>query len=539
MERRAVTEDVRIVTGTFEKSASALGYSIIAAPKVSGLGNIYPAIHDASSERVVLKALETGFDEARLWRDARILKTIEHPGVVSFRDLVKIDGVSTVVAEWVEGDSLARVIEERRHLPLNEVQSMVDQLSSALDAVHARGVVHRELSPASIVVQPSSNGGGSTLRISDFGVSRASDSDLVSPDGSEHALERYVAPETLDGGRPQAQADQYALAVIAQELLTGRWPFPETDAFVAPAHHHLHTAPTPVRELLPALPHHVEGSLLRALDKDPDNRFSTLAEFADSLRGIEVASAADAPKKRRTRWTARQQLGAAVALLAGLLIGGLLASMRASGNPAEATAPAAASDIARDAQEPEVSDVVPTDGADRLALPTRPAGFAASLECNLVIEADFDTAELPRNFYLLPENPSREVAVPGAGVDGSGALEIGDPGSFGAYGEVVAIDANEQYVVSVHTRIDGVVASSDVRVEWLDAQFQTVGESASLDILARPSGQHALITEPAPPEAQFGVPRMFKGEGTGVLFVDELVFARANSECVDALLEPQ
>ena len=164
------------------------------------------------------------------------------------------------------------------------------------------------------------------------------------------------------------------------------------------------------------------------------------------------------------------------------------------------------------------------------------SGFAESLVCNLLTEADFEGPELPQNFYEDAENPTRDRVVEGEGVDGSGALEIGDPGLFGIYGEPVPIDPDVPYVFSVNSRFDGDVFASEAWIDWLDADFGVIGESNALDLLARPPGQHALVTEASPSDAAYGVLRIYKDNGPGVLFIDELVLARADSDCREMLL---
>ena len=512
------TEEIPIVTGTFEKSASAIGYTVVGPPRVQGTNRLYPAVQSGSADRVALQPLTPGVDEARLFREGRILRSISHPGVAAFRELVHIDGIPTLVLDRVEGDTLASVLERRDQLSLNEVELIVDQLSSALDAVHAHGVVHRDLSPTTVMVSNGSGDAGPKVCIVDFGVSCRSDDAEIEADADTG---RYVAPETIAGERPTARADQYALAIIAQEMLTGSWPFPESDAFGVALHHHLHSLPTPVRKLVPALPDHVENSLLRALEKNPENRFPTLRDFSNSLRGLERTETPPQPKQRRFAWTARQQVLAVGALLIGLLLGGLLAFLRSEPVADPAQEEESVTDVARDAQVPDNADL---------------ATSVTSLSCNLVTEGQFESPELPANFYALATNLDREQVVPGAGAGGSGALEVGDPGVVGLYGEVVEVEAGQSYVVSLHSRIDGDVSAADVRVEWLDVDQDVVAESASLDLLALPSGRQVLVAGAAPRTARFAVPRIHKGEGPGVLFVDELVFADTASECGATLL---
>ena len=164
------------------------------------------------------------------------------------------------------------------------------------------------------------------------------------------------------------------------------------------------------------------------------------------------------------------------------------------------------------------------------------AGLAASLECNLVSDPDFETPDLPRNFFLDLRNQDREIVVPGEGLEGTGALEIGDPGVSGIYGEIIPVEPGRQYIVSLNSRIDGEVSAADVRLDWVNSEFAVIGSSQSLDLVERPPGQYAFVTDGAPTQAGYGVARIFKDDGEGLLYVDEVVVTRSDSACSDLLL---
>ncbi len=521
------------MTKQLEESLHSLGYAITGESIVGGSSTVYPAEHLMSGDRVALKVLAPGHDSARLSREAKILANIEHPGIARFREHLVVDSSDVLAVDWVPGDRLSALM-TNGPLPLSNALEIAGQLGAALDSVHSAGVVHRDLSPANILVDTSS--GRPVARIIDFGVSRSADDDAVTVEGTIAGTARYLAPETIRGEAPRPQTDQYSVAVLLYELLTGSWPFPKADAFVAAMHHHLHSIPTPIREIDPTMPSTVEDGLLRALSKDPADRFSTVTDLVASL---------DTSASVGKVWTgrARSALGGrvdlavfaciAVAVIAAV---GWIAAQSGASEPGIVEATSTTS-------EAGVVDVVPetststTDGAERFALPVWESGFAESLVCNLVTEADFEDVELPQNFYLDPENPTRERVVVGEGVDGSGALEIGDPNLFGIYGEILPADPDTPYIFSLNSRIDGRVTESEVWIDWLDAEFNVIGESNALNIAGRPPGQHALVTQPSPSNAAYGVPRIYKNNDSGVLFIDELVFARSDSDCADILLQ--
>ena len=513
------------MTTRFEESATALGYSLVGEPIIGGSSTVYPAVHAATGDRVALKVLSLDHDRARLEREAAILSTLDHPGIARFRELCVIDGSSVLVVEWVEGERLSNIMKSVP-LPLDQVVDIAAQLAAALDTVHSAGIIHRDVSPANIMVESASS---PIVRIIDFGVSRTADGDVVTVEGTIAGTARYLAPETIRGEPPTPQTDQYSVAVLVYELVAGAWPFPDADAFVAAMHHHLHSEPIPVREVDPSLPPAVESGLLRALSKDPAARFSTVGEFVTSLTSEDKAVGS-------STWSKPFAMSVAVLIGTVLVAIGVFALLSDSSGDevnAELTAPSTTETVL---EEPETTTST-TDGAQRFELSQWESGFAESLVCNVVTEADFEDPELPRNFYLDPENPTRDRVVEGQGVDGSGALEVGDPGAFGIYGEALPVDPDASYIFSLNSRIDGDVFDSQVWIDWLDEDFQVVSESNSLNLANRPPGQHALVTEPSPAAAAYGVPRIFKDSSSGLLFVDELVFARSDSDCAGILAQ--
>jgi len=551
------------VTKNFEESARALGYSVVGTPQFGAVSTTVEARHIASGDAVKLKLLAPGHDVARLKREAAILSTIHHPGVERFREHRAAGGWQMLVVDYSDGETLAEFVDRRGALSFDDSMHLVEQLAAALDTVHSAGIVHPELEPDNILALAGS-GPRPSLKITDFGLvctkpvrngvatngtadanGAAAAAALRPVDRAALRRSRYRAPEVILGEPATPQTDQYSIAVLLYKLLTGVWPFPTTDALAEVEYHHVHTEPTLVRKFKPSLIGSVEDALMRALAKDPASRFPTMSEFVAAVRGDadrrRVLAGAQPPegkaKDKLATGRLREVLKAVVAIAIGIGIGavGYLAFLAPTddGGTRDVSTPTTQPDSVADQV---AGTVVEENLAQALEIEAWESGFAATLADNLVAESGFEGAVIPDNFYLDPNNPDRERIVSGRGVDASNGLEIGDPGVFGSYGEVVAADPDTSYFFSFHVQITGDVGVAQAWVDWLDADMEVIGSSNVLNLLGLPDGQQALLTEPAPANAVFGVPRVVKGEGPGVLFVDELVFASTESAEVADLL---
>lgn len=263
---------------SFEDQADAAGYEITGAPIRGGSGLVYRALERASGRPVAIKALAPGFDLDRLRREADILSRIDHPNVAKLRAFVMIDGSPALVVDWVDGVPLSGLIGLDHPLDRHRAFAIFEQIADAMAAVHEAGVVHRDLSPANVLVD-----GNDVVTVIDFGVSRSMNSATVTVEGMVAGTPRYLAPEVIEGEDPTAGSDQYSAAIILHELLTGSWPFPEGDAIAAALHHQLHSAPKPLDEIHPDLPTGVGDAVLRALEKDPAARFPGMVDLVDGL----------------------------------------------------------------------------------------------------------------------------------------------------------------------------------------------------------------------------------------------------------------
>jgi len=278
-------------------------YRILRRIGSGGMGEVYEATHERLAHRYAVKFLHPGVRDhpealPRFMREAQITSRLRHPGIVSVVDFNTLpDGSAYLVMEYLEGESLGKVMASTGPLPLSRVVDITDQLSSALTAAHLQGVVHRDMHPQNVFVMPGSGGQSERIKILDFGISKiASVSQKITGMAAVMGTPQYMSPEQAEGKSEEldAASDQFSLAAIVYEMLTGRKAFTgETLASVA--YQIVHAAPVPIRKLRPKLPVEMENVVTRALSKNKRDRFPSVSEFAVHLRWTATLPAGDAP----------------------------------------------------------------------------------------------------------------------------------------------------------------------------------------------------------------------------------------------------
>jgi serine/threonine-protein kinase len=204
---------------------------------------------------------------------------------------------------------------------------MLEQIGQALDYAHCKGIVHRDVKPSNIIIGPDDR-----ATLIDFGLAEVAEHSLLTSAGAVLGTPHYMAPEQAAGRSACPQSDQYALAAVAYELLTGAPPFQGRSA-TAVIHAHIYELPPPPTERRPSLPAGVNAVLLRALAKEPGQRYASLAEFVAAL-GAALAPPSPAPAARRRRPIGLLLGGAGgLAVVAALLLALLLTSGASGGGP--------------------------------------------------------------------------------------------------------------------------------------------------------------------------------------------------------------
>jgi Protein kinase domain len=283
--------------------ATIAGYRMEDVAGRGGMGVVYRA-HDSALERVVaLKVIapEHARDakyRRRFVREALATAGLDHPNVIPVYDAGEDeDGQLYIAMRFVNGDDLGSLLHERGALDPALAAELVSQAASALDAAHARGLVHRDVKPANVLV---ASGERPHVYLTDFGLAKWEDttSGLTST-GGWLGTPDYLAPEQVEGGKPDARTDVYALGCVLFAGLTGRPPFADVPK-LRKATAHVHELPPALRDVYPAVPKAFEQVVRRALAKDPGKRYSSAGEL-----GAAAMDAARGVRPRRSERTAR------------------------------------------------------------------------------------------------------------------------------------------------------------------------------------------------------------------------------------------
>jgi eukaryotic-like serine/threonine-protein kinase len=265
-------------------------YRIINRVGSGGMADVYCAEDLQLGRNVALKLLHRRFAEdaefvERFRREASSAAGLQHPNVVSVYDRGQWDGTSYIAMEYVDGETLKRVIVDQAPLPADRAIDLTQQILRAASFAHRRGIVHRDLKPQNVIIDAEGR-----AKVTDFGIARAGASDMTQT-GSIMGTAQYLSPEQAQGHSVSAQSDLYSIGIIVYEMLTGRIPF-DGESAVTIALKQVSQAPVPPRALNPAVSPALEAVVLRALEKDPARRFADADEFSQAL---ERARSGEAP----------------------------------------------------------------------------------------------------------------------------------------------------------------------------------------------------------------------------------------------------
>jgi len=268
--------------------ATFAGYTIVRLLGAGGMGEVYLAQHPRLPRRDALKVLPAMVSadveyRERFNREADIAATLWHPHIVGVHDRGECDGQIWISMDYVEGTDAAQMLRERHPngLPAREVAGIVAAVADALDYAHERGLLHRDVKPANILLaHPDS--GDQRILLADFGIARwVNDISGLTATNMTVGTASYAAPEQLMGERLDGRADQYALAATTFHLLTGSPPFSSSNPVVVISRH-LSAAPPAVGERRPEFAG-LDTVLAKAMAKVPKDRYERCADFARAL----------------------------------------------------------------------------------------------------------------------------------------------------------------------------------------------------------------------------------------------------------------
>jgi len=266
------------------------GYLLDSQVGVGGMAVVYRALDENLGRVVALKVLSASLadDKAareRFVREARTVATVEHPHIIPVYAAGQDQGLLYIAMRFVAGPDLRAVVRADGPMPVRRAAAFISAMASALDAAHAVGVVHRDVKPANVLVD-SQSGRPEHGYLTDFGVARLMQSvGSLTMAGQFVGTPNYAAPEQISGPSVDGRTDQYALACVAYELLTGSVPF-RRDEQLAVLYAHLQAPPPDATATRPDLPPGADEVLARGLAKAPEDRYDSCGDFADALRDV-------------------------------------------------------------------------------------------------------------------------------------------------------------------------------------------------------------------------------------------------------------
>ncbi|MGW6728051.1 serine/threonine-protein kinase [Nocardia sp. NPDC055029] len=299
------------------------GYRIERRLGMGGMGTVFLAQHPRLPRKDALKILADGHTgdpvfRARFLREATIAARLHHPNLVAVRDRGQHDGRLWIAMQYVDGVDLAQLIRRGpAALPLDRVVRIVTEVAKGLDTLHRKGLLHRDVKPANILVAEQ-DGRQDRVLVTDFGIARPTDEPTMSTGGGLSATPAYAAPEQISGGPVDHRTDVYALGCVLYELLTGSVPFAR-DTPAAVMYAHLNEPPPPPESA--GAPPGFDEVIATALAKNPADRFASCGALAAAVHAaaqstvrLGAAPRLPRPATRRRRLLIGSAL--AVALIA-------------------------------------------------------------------------------------------------------------------------------------------------------------------------------------------------------------------------------
>jgi hypothetical protein len=372
-----------------------------------GMGAVYLATEVLLGRKVAIKVLPPAYSFGegmveRFKREARTAATLDHPHVIPIYRVSEKDTLLWYAMKYIEGETLAERMEREGPLPVEQAGDIVRQVADALAYAHRRGVIHRDIKPANIMIDPEG-----WVMVTDFGIAKATGTVSITGSGSMLGTPYYMSPEQCAGTQLNPAADQYSLAVVAYQMLTGSVPFPGESVVDVIKRHCFDTA-APITAKRPDAPQALATVIATALAKKADERFPDVQAFSTAFTRAARGEALDAaalpvvrpapPSRRRTLALA----SAATLVVAALAVFGWIAfggrteapTVPAAGAP---TRPAGPESAARGAAAP-AQPAAPETG--RLLLQNLPSRAAITVDGRAMTGPDLTLAAGPHTVVV-------------------------------------------------------------------------------------------------------------------------------------------
>jgi serine/threonine-protein kinase len=275
-------------------------YTISKKIGAGGMGEVYLATDTKLDRPVAIKVLNKEYEQnednvRRFVREAKSASALNHPNILTILEIGEIDGSHYIVSEYVEGDTLRRVLKQRQ-LELPAIIDIISQIASALAAAHKARIVHRDIKPENVIVREDG-----IVKVLDFGLAKLiSDGDQQFSDhektpqnttasGIILGTVNYMSPEQAKGKKVDERTDIFSLGVVLYEMLTGKQPF-AGDSMPETFRNLIDREPPPINSYVSGIPDELERITSRMLEKAPENRYQTMSEAANDLKALNSSN---------------------------------------------------------------------------------------------------------------------------------------------------------------------------------------------------------------------------------------------------------
>ncbi len=261
-------------------------YKIVRELGRGAMGVVYHAVDPNIGRPVAIKTIHFGGQRKpeevermreRLFREARSAGILSHPGIVTIYDVDQQGDLAYIAMEFVDGPTLDTLLSRPQPSPREQMFSILSQTAAALDYAHQHGIVHRDIKPANIMIAADG-----TAKITDFGIAKVAASEQFTMTGTIVGTPHYMSPEQVQGQPIDGRSDQFSLAVIAFEMLTGEKPY-TGEHLTTVVYKIVAEEPAAPNRLNPSLSSAIEAVLKRGLAKRPDTRYRTCQDFVEAL----------------------------------------------------------------------------------------------------------------------------------------------------------------------------------------------------------------------------------------------------------------
>lgn len=284
-------------------------YRIVGLLGMGGMGVIYKAVQEPLNRVVALKVLLPQFSQdaessQRFETEAKAVSMLQHQNVVQLFEYGEENGSRYFTMQYIDGESLAERIEQKKPMPMEKVIDFSKQICRGLRYAHGMDVIHRDIKPQNVLIDKHE-----VARLSDFGIAKMVSQHSITMTGVTVGTPEYMSPEQAAGQELTASSDIYSLGILIYEMLTKNPPFVANNP-VAVAYKQVHELPVPPSVKRTDIPKRMELIVLKALKKNPKERYQQIDEMLEHLDSVDVSERVDRPTVSMKKFkTTRSQSG--------------------------------------------------------------------------------------------------------------------------------------------------------------------------------------------------------------------------------------